>query len=132
MERFLHRFSEFGYLILRLGVAFLFLFHAPQKLLGWYGGPQWPPYSIRGLASLIEVVCSPLIALGLFTSYAAILGAAEMVGAYLIVHVHILKTGAGWPIENRGELAVLYFFVFVYMIFRGGGRYSLDRRFRGK
>ena len=131
MERFFHRYSEVGYLILRLGVAFLFIFHAPQKWLGWYGGPQWPPFSIRSLASLIEAVASPLIALGLFTSYAAFFGAAEMVGAYLIVHIRILSRPS-WPIENRGELAVLYFFVFVYLMFRGGGYYSLDRVVRGK
>jgi putative oxidoreductase len=132
MERFLHRYSEVGYLVLRLGVAFLFFFHAPQKLFGWYGGgPAWPLYSIRGLASIIELICSALIALGLFTSYAAFLGAAEMVGAYLTVHTHIGKQPS-WPIENRGELAVLYFFVFVYMITRGSGKYSLDRVFRGK
>jgi putative oxidoreductase len=131
MERFLHRYSELGYLVLRLGVAFLFIFHAPQKWLGWYGGPQWPPYSIRSLASLIEVVSSVLIALGLFTSYAAFFAAAEMVGAYLIVHIHILPH-PGWPIENRGELAVLYFFVFVYMLARGGGKFSLDRVLRGR
>ena len=131
VERFLHRFDGCGYLVLRLGVAFLFIFHAPQKWLGWYGGPQWPLYSIRSLASLIEAICSPLIALGLFTSYAAFFSAAEMVGAYLIFHIHVLKR-PGWPIENRGELAVLYFFVFVYMMLRGGGKYSLDRIFRGK
>ena len=83
MERFCHRYAEFGYLVLRLGVAFLFIFHAPQKWLGWYGGPQWPLYSIRSLASLIEAICSPLLALGLFTSFAAFLGAAEMASAYL-------------------------------------------------
>ena len=88
-------------------------------------------YSIRSLASLIETISSALVALGLFTSYAAFLAAAEMVGAYLIVHIHILPR-PGWPIENRGELAVLYFFVFVYMIARGGGKYSLDRALRGK
>jgi putative oxidoreductase len=131
MERFLHRYSEFGYLLLRLGVAFHIIFHAPQKWLGWYGGPRWPVYSIRSLASLIETVCSTLIALGLFTSFAAFFGAAEMAGAYLIVHIHILPR-PGWPIENRGELAVLYFFVFMYMIARGGGKYSLDRVLRRK
>lgn len=131
MERFFHRYSEFGYFVLRLGVAFLFIFHAPQKWLGWYGGPQWPLYSIRSLASLVEAICSPLIALGLFTSFAAFFGAAEMVGAYLIVHIHILNR-PGWPIENRGELSVLYFFVFVYIMMRGGGKYSLDRVLRGK
>ena len=77
------------------------------------------------------MVSSVLIALGLFTSFAALLGAAEMVGAYLIVHIHILPR-PGWPIENRGELPVLYFFVFVFMILRGGGKYSLDRVLRGK
>jgi putative oxidoreductase len=102
MERFLVRYSEFGYLVLRLGVAFLFIFHAPQKWFGWYGGPQWPLFSIRSLASLIETIVSPLIALGLYTPYAALLGAAEMVGAYLIVHIHVLPR-PGWPIENRGE-----------------------------
>src|SRR6185369_7994054 len=94
--RFLARYSESGYLMLRLGVAFLFIFHAPQKWLGWYGGPQWPVLSIRSLASLIETIVSPLIALGLFTPYAALLGAAEMVGAYLVVHIHILPR-PGWP-----------------------------------
>ena len=131
MERFFHRFSECGYLVLRLGVAFLFIFHAPQKWFGWYGGPLWPVFSIRSLASLIEAVCSPLIALGLFTSYAAFFGAAEMLSAYLMVHIHILPR-PGWPIENRGELALLYLFVFIYMIGRGGGKYSLDRVIRKK
>src|SRR6516162_4189967 len=91
MERVVHRFSESAYLVLRLGVAFLFIFHAPQKWFGWYGGPQWPVLSLRSLASLIEAVCSPLIAVGLFTSFAALLGAAEMVGAYLTVHIHVLS-----------------------------------------
>jgi YVTN family beta-propeller protein len=108
---------------MRAGVAFLFLFHAPQKLFGWYGGPQYPAISVRGFASVIEVVTSPLIALGLFTSWAAAAAAAEMAGAYLLVH---LPRG-GWPIENRGEIAALYFLVFVYMGARGGGAYSVDR-----
>jgi putative oxidoreductase len=129
VERQPSRLSESGYLVLRLGAAFLFAFHAPQKWLGWYGGPQWPLYSSRGLASLIEAICSPLIAMGWFTSYAAVAGACEMMAAYLIVHTHVLAR-PGWPIENRGELAALYFFVFVYIASHGGGRYSLDHRLR--
>jgi putative oxidoreductase len=131
VERQSSWFSELAYLLLRLGVAFLFIFHAPQKWLGWYGGPRWPMFSLRSLASLIEAVCSPLIAVGLFTSLAALLGAAEMVGAYLTVHLRVLPRPS-WPIENRGELAALYFFVFVYIMARGGGRYSLDRWVRKK
>lgn len=71
---------------------------------------------------------SPLIALGLFTPYAALAAAAEMVSAYYVVH----WPRPGWPIENRGELAVLYFLVFVYVAARGGGRYSLNRLLRKK
>jgi YVTN family beta-propeller protein len=106
-----------------VGIAFLFLFHAPQKLLGWYGGPVYDPISLRGLASFTELIASPLLAVGLFTSWAASAAALEMAGAYLLVH---LPRG-GWPIENRGELAVLYLAVFIYIAVRGGGFYSLDR-----
>ena len=126
VERLLGRFSEFGYVILRLGVAFLLFFHAPQKYFGWWNSPAFPLLSLRGLAVIIELVTSPLIALGLFTSYAAMLCAAEMVGAYWVVH----RLLGPLPIGNRGELAALYFLVFVYMMFRGGGKYSLDRLVR--
>jgi putative oxidoreductase len=118
------RYPEVGYLVLRLGAAFLFFFHAPQKYFGWWNSPAYPLLSLRGIAVVIEVVVSPLIALGLFTRSAAVLGAAEMIGAYAVVH---RKLGL-LPIANRGELAVLYFLIFVYIAMRGGGRYSLDAR----
>ena len=126
VERLLNRFSEIGYLVFRLGVAFLLIFHAPQKYYGWWNSEAFPMLSLRGLAIVIELIVSPLIAVGLFTSYAAMFGAAEMVGAYWVVH----RLLGPLPIGNRGELAVLYFFAFVYMLFRGGGKYSLDRVMR--
>jgi YVTN family beta-propeller protein len=109
-----------------VGVAVLFVFHAPQKAFGWWGSEPFPPLSLRGLASGIELVASPLIAVGYLTSWAALVAAVEMFGAYLVVHA----PRGGWPIENRGEMAVLYFLVFVYMAVRGGGAYSLDARQR--
>jgi YVTN family beta-propeller protein len=118
--------AEVGYAILRIGVAVLFLFHAPQKLYGWYGGPQYPAISMRGLAAVLEIVASPLLVLGLFTRWAALAAAADMVAAYLVVH---LPRG-GWPIENRGEVALLYFLIFVYIGVRGGGAFSVDRILR--
>jgi YVTN family beta-propeller protein len=99
------------------------VFHAPQKVFGLWGSEAFPVFSLRGFASLIELVTSPLIATGCFTSWAALAAAVEMVGAYAVVH---LPRG-GWPIDNRGELAVLYFVIFVYIAARGGGEYSLDR-----
>src|SRR5262249_36294298 len=79
-------YAEVGYLILRLGVAILFVFHAPQKYFGWWSSPAFPLLSLRGAAIIIEIIVSPLIALGLFTRVAAVIGAAEMVGAYWVVH----------------------------------------------
>ena len=122
MLRSLARFSKFGYLLLRLGVGFLLFFHAPQKYYGWWNSPAFPLLSLRGLAIVIELVASPLIAVGLFTRVAAFIGAAEMVGAYWVVH----RPLGSLPIGNRGELAALYFLVFVYMFFRGGGTFSVD------
>jgi putative oxidoreductase len=114
--------AELGYLFLRVAVALLFIFHAPQKYFGWWNSAAFPLASLRGVAVMIELVVSPLIAVGLLTSYAAVLGAVEMIGAYWIVH----RPLAPLPIENRGELALLYLIVFVFMAARGGGPYSVD------
>ena len=84
--------------------------------------------SIRGVAIIIELIASPLIALGVFTRMAAFFCAAEMVGAYWVVH----RPLGPLPIGNRGELAALYFCVFVYMCLRGGGPLSLDRVLRSR
>ena len=116
------RFSDAALLIFRLGVAFLFIFHAPQKYFGWWSSPAFPLVSLRGIAIMTELIGSPLIALGLFTRVAAVLGAIEMVGAYWVVH----RLLGPLPIENRGELACLYFLVFIYLAVRGAGKYSLD------
>src|SRR5262245_22994263 len=80
------QYAEVGYLVLRLGVAFLYIFHAPQKYFGWWSSPAFPLISLRGAAIIMEIIVSPLIALGLFTRVAAVMGAVEMVGAYWVVH----------------------------------------------
>jgi putative oxidoreductase len=128
VAQFVNQLAEKGYLLLRISVAVLFIFHAPQKYFGWWGSPAFPLFSLRGLAIIIELVSSPLIALGLFTRYAAAISALEMVGAYWVVH----RALGLLPIGNRGELATLYFFVFVYIAIRGGGYYSVDSILRKK
>jgi putative oxidoreductase len=116
------RLSDAALLFLRLGVAFLFIFHAPQKYFGWWSSPAFPLFSLRGIAIITELLASPMIALGLFTRVAAVFGAIEMVGAYWVVH----RLLGPLPIGNRGELACLYFLVFIYLAVRGAGKYSLD------
>ena len=76
-----------------------------------------------GLAGVIELGCGLLIALGILTSYAAFIASGEMAVASLRTHA----PQGFWPIQNRGELAVLYFFIFLYIATRGGGRWSLRR-----
>ena len=70
----------------------------------------------------IELICGFLIALGLFTRPAALLASGMMAVAYFTVHAK----GGFFPIVNRGEPAVVYCFLFLYMFFRGGGPLSLD------
>src|SRR5436190_23937088 len=100
MERFLGRYSEIAYVIMRVVLAFDLLTHAIQKFTGAFGGPKVPLVSLLGLAGVIELVGSPLLALGLFTPVVTFLFTCEMVGAYYIVHY----PRGGVPLQNRGEI----------------------------
>lgn len=64
-----------------------------------------------------------MIALGLYTTYAAFLASGEMAAAYFTVHFW----NGFWPIVNRGELPVLFCFLFLFIASRGAGPLSLDR-----
>jgi putative oxidoreductase len=123
MQRFLGRYAEIAYTLLRVVAGLMFAVHGAQKLVGFLGGRQMPIGSLFGVGGLIEFVGGLLIAIGLFTSWAAFIASGEMAVAYLMVHA---KDGF-WPILNKGELAVLYCFVFLYIACRGGGRYSVGR-----
>ena len=123
MQRFLGRYAEIAYTLLRVVAGLMFAVHGAQKLFGFLDGKQMPVGSLFWVGGLIELVAGLLIAIGLFTSWAAFIASGEMAVAYFMVHA---KDGF-WPIVNKGELAVLYCFVFLYMACRGGGRYSVGR-----
>jgi putative oxidoreductase len=123
MQRFLGRYSEIAYTLLRVVAGLMFAVHGAQKLFGFLDGRQMPVGSLFWVGGVIELVGGLLIAIGLFTSWAAFIASGEMAVAYFMVHA---KDGF-WPIQNKGELAVLYCFVFLYMACRGGGRYSVGR-----
>jgi putative oxidoreductase len=127
MQRFLGRYSEIAYTLLRVVAGLMFAVHGAQKLFGFLDGRQMPVGSLFWVGGVIELVGGLLIAIGLFTSWAAFIASGEMAVAYFMVHA---KDGF-WPIQNKGELAVLYCFVFLYMAARGGGRYSVDASMRG-
>lgn len=123
MTRVLGRFEPFAYALLRIVAGFLFMFHGLQKLFGMFGAQSVPLMSQAGLAGVIEFVGGLLVMIGLATGFAAFIASGEMAAAYFLAH----QPQGGWPVENRGELAALYCFLFLYIATRGAGMWSVDR-----
>jgi putative oxidoreductase len=122
METILGRFAPYFYGLLRIVSGLLFACHGAQKLLGVLGGQQVPVTSQFGLAGVIELVGGLMIAAGVFTSLVAFIASGEMAAAYFQVHA----PRSLWPIQNGGELAVLYCFLFLYFAARGNGALSVQ------
>jgi len=122
MERWLGKYSDILYALMRVVVGLLFACHGAQKLFGVLGGQSQLSSPMVVAAAIIEFVGGGLVALGLWAGFAAFLASGEMAVAYFMVHA----SGGFWPIVNQGELAVLYCFVFLYVASRGSGRLSLD------
>jgi putative oxidoreductase len=127
MERILGRFSPQIYALMRIVTGLLFACHGAQKIFGVLGGQKMEYASMMGLAGFIELIGGLLIAIGLVTGYAATLASGEMAAAYFMAHA----PKGGMPIQNGGELAVLYCFVFFYIAARGAGVWSVDGAMSG-
>ena len=113
--------------LLRIGGGLLFLEHGLQKtfgLLGGFGAPgvAAPLASQFGAAGVLEVIGGTLLAIGLLTRPVAALLAIEMVTAYFIAHAG----QGGWPLQNQGELALVYALIFAYFAGNGAGAFSVD------
>jgi putative oxidoreductase len=119
----LHAFSGVAYALLRVVAGLLFACHGAQKLLGVLGGQQPPMFSQIWFAGVIELVGGVMIAAGAFTSPIAFLASGEMAVAYFQAHA---PRGV-WPIQNGGELAVLYCFLFLYISTRGSGKWGVTK-----
>jgi putative oxidoreductase len=122
MEKALAQFGPYAYAILRIVTALLFVCHGGQKLFGWFGGERVPLGSLFGVAGILELVLGLLIAIGLFTSFAAFIASGEMAVAYFIGHF----PKSFWPLENAGEPAVFFCFIFLYIATQGSGIWSID------
>ena len=107
---------------MRIIVGLLFSCHGAQKLLSMFGGQGLPSSPLIFAAGVIELVGGILIAIGLWTGYVAFVTSGEMAFAYFIKHA----PGGFWPIANKGELAVLYCFMFLFIASKGSGALSLD------
>jgi len=107
---------------MRLVVGLLFACHGGQKLLGFPPGGHGAGEGIFYVGAWLELILGFMIALGLLTCVAAFVASGEMAVAYFMVHAK----GDFFPIVNKGEAAVLYCFIFLFMFFYGSGRLSLD------
>ncbi len=126
MESMLSRFGGIAHAALRIVSGFMFACHGAQKLFGAFGGVPGmdiPRFSLVWFAAVIEIVGGTLIALGVRTQIAAFICSGEMAAAYFMAH----QPNGALPIQNKGELAVLYCFVFLYLATNGGGPFGLER-----
>jgi putative oxidoreductase len=126
MERVLGNFAPQLYALMRIVAGLLFACHGAQKLFGLFGGQQVTLLSLFGAAGIIEFFGGLMIALGFFTGTAAFIASGEMVYAYYTMHM----PKGNVPIQNGGELAALYCFVFLYIAARGVGMWGIDKRTR--
>jgi putative oxidoreductase len=122
-------YAPYILVILRIVVALLFFEHGTSRLLGYPSPLPLPPiFTLYWWAGAIELVGSPLVAFGLFTRAAAFIMSGEMAYAYFYAHA----PNAFYPILNRGDSAILYCIVFLYIAVAGAGPWSLDALLRRK
>lgn len=114
--------------IVRIMVGLLFLEHGLSKLFGFPTGAVREMFTLSWYSGAIEFATGALLTLGLATRAAAFLASGEMAFAYFIGHA----PASFFPIVNRGEAAILYCFIFLYLAFAGGGPWSLDAYLQGR
>jgi putative oxidoreductase len=121
------RFEPVLLAALRIVAGLLFLSHGLVKLFGFPAGAapgQQELLSLMGIGAVIELVTGTLITLGLFTRVAAFIAAGEMAVAYWMFHA----PASIYPAVNGGDAAILFCFVFLYLVAAGAGAFSLERR----
>jgi putative oxidoreductase len=133
MRSYMHSAGGITHALLRIAAGLMFMLHGGQKLFGWFGGPGGNGgtvelASLYGVAGILELVGGALIIIGLLTRPVAFLLSGEMAVAYFMSH---LPNGF-WPIENRGEPAALFSFIFLFLAFNGAGPLSVDAARHGR
>jgi putative oxidoreductase len=133
-ETSMAKFSPILLSVLRIVTGLLFVFHGTTKVLGWPhppmhegGGAHPAPSHIMAVlaqsSGYFELIGGILILIGLFTRVTGFILSGEMAVAYFMAHA----PNGLYPIDNHGEIAVLYCFVFLYLSGAGAGPISVDR-----
>lgn len=115
--------------VLRIMSALLFIEHGTQKLFGFPAGERGTVelFSIYGLAGVLEVFGGILLLIGLFTRPVAFVLAGQMAFAYFMAHA----PQTFFPVNNGGDAAILFCFVFLYLFTAGPGPWSMDAKRAG-
>ena len=127
INRLLSPATEYVYAALRIVIGVLFAFHGLQKVFGVFTEFQPPVGSQLWIGGVIELVTGLLIAFGFLTVWAAFLASGTMAVAYIQFHWKLGMGSDFFPAINKGELAVLYAFIFLFIACRGPGIASLDK-----
>ena len=122
----LAKYADQAYALLRIVAGSMFAFHGFQKIFGLLSDFRPPVGSQLWFGGLIELVCGLLIFIGFQTRWAAFIASGEMAVAYFQVHWHFQFNQNFFPAINKGELAALYCFVFLYIATRGGVTWCLE------
>ena len=123
-EAFLNQWAPRVLSLLRIVAGLLFLQHGLSKYFAWPANSpaNFQMMSLIGLAGALEIVGGVLIAAGLFTRQVAFIVSGEMAFAYFMGHF----PRSFFPQANGGEAAILFCFVFLYLVFAGPGCWSID------
>ena len=126
--KWLERYADHAYALLRIVTGFIFLFHGAQKILGVLSELQPPAWSQLWFGGIIELVGGLMVLLGFQTRAAAFLCSGTMAVAYIQYHWKFQIGAQLFPAINKGELALLYSVVFFLIACRGGVKWSLDKK----
>jgi len=119
---FISKYETQAYAVLRIVAGFLFLWHGSQKLFGFPPPGYAMPLYIFILGGGVEFFGGLLVMIGLWTRIAAFISCGEMAYTYWVVH----GTHAILPLQNHGELAMIYCFLLLFIFTKGPGMFSID------
>ena len=123
MRTVIGRYTPQTFAIMRIVTGLLFACHGSSKLFNWPPSEMHPPLNtLPGIGGIIELVCGLLIAFGFLTGIAAFIASGEMAVAYFKAHF----PSGPIPLLNKGELAVVYCFLWLYVAAHGAGIWSVD------
>ena len=125
--KWLEKYADYAYALLRIATGFMFAFHGVQLTLGVFAQSQPPIWSQLWFGGIIELVGGLTVMLGFQTRVAAFFCSGMMAVAYIQYHWKFQIGSQLFPTLNKGELSALYSFVFFLIACRGGIKWSLDK-----